>query len=224
MRLLEIKSIPIEYKLKITNAELHLAEAEKERNDSYKNAEKAANQAEQATDKLNVGGSLVNVAAEKAVNNSKNSPKTDSEDKYFGNSGNENNDEVIRRLAEDGKDNNSQSKKATIQEQFNTKIQDEFQNRSSVPQFISNHQNILESTALNSIDKISKTVNNQRLEKVREAYNQSKRSLEYVPGNFEMEILTKPEVQVDYIGGFMYVPPEANPDYEEPFYEKYAAV
>lgn len=37
---------------------------------------------------------------------------------------------------------------------------------------------------------------------------------EFIPGNIEMSITQHPEVQIKYIGGPIYVPPSASPDYE----------
>ena len=43
----------------------------------------------------------------------------------------------------------------------------------------------------------------------------SKNELEFVPGRFKMEITQFPEVNIEYTGGFMYVPASADPEYEE---------
>lgn len=43
----------------------------------------------------------------------------------------------------------------------------------------------------------------------------SKNELEFVPGRFKMEITQFPEVNIEYTGGFMYVPASSDPDYEE---------
>ena len=37
----------------------------------------------------------------------------------------------------------------------------------------------------------------------------------YIPGSFSMKITQWPRVEIEYLGGFSYVPPSANPDYEE---------
>ena len=42
-----------------------------------------------------------------------------------------------------------------------------------------------------------------------------KNSMEYVPGKYHMEILQYPKVQVEYLGTPTYVPPSADPNYEE---------
>ncbi len=45
---------------------------------------------------------------------------------------------------------------------------------------------------------------------------QTQRSLmNYVPGKFSMEILQYPKVSIEYLGGINYVPPSADPEYEE---------
>lgn len=38
----------------------------------------------------------------------------------------------------------------------------------------------------------------------------------YTPGSCDIEIIQRPKVQIDYIGDPSYVPPSANPEYEEP--------
>lgn len=39
-------------------------------------------------------------------------------------------------------------------------------------------------------------------------------NFEFIPGNIEMSITQHPEVQIEYIGGPIYVPPSADPNYE----------
>lgn len=40
--------------------------------------------------------------------------------------------------------------------------------------------------------------------------------MNYVPGKFSLEVLQHPKVSIEYLGGFNYVPPSADPDYQEP--------
>ena len=42
-----------------------------------------------------------------------------------------------------------------------------------------------------------------------------KNSMEYVPGTYQMDILQYPKVQIEYLGTPTYVPPSADPNYEE---------
>lgn len=42
-----------------------------------------------------------------------------------------------------------------------------------------------------------------------------KNSMEYVPGKYQMDILQYPKVQIEYLGTPTYVPPSADPNYEE---------
>lgn len=42
-----------------------------------------------------------------------------------------------------------------------------------------------------------------------------KNIMEYVPGKYQMEILQYPKVSVEYLGTPTYVPPSADPNYEE---------
>ena len=39
--------------------------------------------------------------------------------------------------------------------------------------------------------------------------------LEYIPASFGVEVISKPKVEIEYIGGYNYVPPSSSPDYEE---------
>ena len=39
--------------------------------------------------------------------------------------------------------------------------------------------------------------------------------LEYIPASFGVEVISKPKVEIVYIGGYNYVPPSSSPDYEE---------
>ena len=39
-------------------------------------------------------------------------------------------------------------------------------------------------------------------------------NFEFIPGNIEMSITQHPEVRIEYIGGPIYVPPSADPNYE----------
>lgn len=42
-----------------------------------------------------------------------------------------------------------------------------------------------------------------------------KNSMEYVPGKYQMEILQYPKIEIEYLGTPTYVPPSADPNYEE---------
>ncbi len=39
-------------------------------------------------------------------------------------------------------------------------------------------------------------------------------NFEFIPGNIEMTVTQRPDVVIEYVGGPLYVPPSANPDYE----------
>ena len=39
-------------------------------------------------------------------------------------------------------------------------------------------------------------------------------NFEFIPGNIEMSITQHPDVVIEYVGGPLYVPPSANPNYE----------
>lgn len=46
-------------------------------------------------------------------------------------------------------------------------------------------------------------------------YKAAKFTMEYVPAKYKMDIVTYPKVSIEYIGGPIYVPPSANPNYED---------
>lgn len=39
-------------------------------------------------------------------------------------------------------------------------------------------------------------------------------NFEFIPGNIEMSITQHPDVLIEYVGGPIYVPPSADPNYE----------
>ena len=39
-------------------------------------------------------------------------------------------------------------------------------------------------------------------------------NFEFIPGDIEMSITQRPQVLIEYVGGPIYVPKSANPDYE----------
>lgn len=46
-------------------------------------------------------------------------------------------------------------------------------------------------------------------------WSDAKLNMEYVPSKYQMDILQYPKVTIEYIGGPNYVPPSADPNYEE---------
>lgn len=42
------------------------------------------------------------------------------------------------------------------------------------------------------------------------------KSMNYIPGKFDLIITQYPKVSIEYTGGFNYVPPSADPEYKEP--------
>ena len=42
----------------------------------------------------------------------------------------------------------------------------------------------------------------------------NKTEFEFIPGDIEISVKQKPEIIIKYIGGPLYVPPSADPDYE----------
>lgn len=49
--------------------------------------------------------------------------------------------------------------------------------------------------------------------KVKTEWQAAKFTMEFVPSRYKMDILQYPKVEIEYIGGPMYVPPSANPNY-----------
>ncbi|MDR0920349.1 MAG: hypothetical protein LBM93_14080 [Oscillospiraceae bacterium] len=209
MQLIKITSVPIEYQLRITNAELKLNEAEKNRDEAYQNAEKAAQEEY-------VGN---NVVISKEITTQQN--KTANEEKFFSN-GEENDEDIAVKLAAEydrennitGTDSISQNSQSVAVAQ--SVLESAFSSRTPVRNYVETHQLIQSLT-----DNSAKNNNQSKLNTAKDAYHKYTPG-QYVPGNVEMKVITKPKVDVEYIGGFMYVPPESNPDYEETFLDRVA--
>lgn len=52
-------------------------------------------------------------------------------------------------------------------------------------------------------------------DRVRFDWQTQREPMEYVPGKFSLLITQYPELNIEYLGGFNYVPPSADPEYEE---------
>lgn len=50
---------------------------------------------------------------------------------------------------------------------------------------------------------------------VHSEWQAAKFTMEYVPSKYKMNIIQYPKVNIEYVGGPVYVPPSANPNYEE---------
>ncbi len=55
-----------------------------------------------------------------------------------------------------------------------------------------------------------------QMDKLNFDFKQNKRPMEFVPGDIELIVKQRPEVQITYVGGPIYVPPSADPSYEAP--------
>ncbi|MFT3951783.1 MAG: hypothetical protein QM689_07580 [Oscillospiraceae bacterium] len=53
------------------------------------------------------------------------------------------------------------------------------------------------------------------LSDIRKAWDSHKKEMEFVPGKFQMDIIHLSEVNIEYVGDPLYVPPSAAPDYEK---------
>ncbi|ODU57635.1 MAG: hypothetical protein ABT01_01920 [Clostridium sp. SCN 57-10] len=46
-------------------------------------------------------------------------------------------------------------------------------------------------------------------------WNKMENSMQYIPGSVRVKIIERPTVEIEYLGGPMYIPPSADPEYEE---------
>ena len=46
-------------------------------------------------------------------------------------------------------------------------------------------------------------------------WNEMENSVEYIPGSVRVKIIERPSVEIEYLGGPMYIPPSSDPEYEE---------
>lgn len=58
-------------------------------------------------------------------------------------------------------------------------------------------------------------VDSDMLSDIQASWDSNKKEMEFVPGKFHLEIINMPEVNIEYLGGPMYVPPSAAPEYLE---------
>lgn len=62
----------------------------------------------------------------------------------------------------------------------------------------------------------AKNTNSTKLtEEIVEETVEEEAGKEYVPGFVELEVLERPKVDIEYLGGFTYVPESSDPDYKE---------
>lgn len=47
-------------------------------------------------------------------------------------------------------------------------------------------------------------------------WDEMRNTMNYVPGSVRISILQQPRVEIEYMGGHRYIPPSADPNYEEP--------
>jgi hypothetical protein len=204
MQLIQINSTPLEYKLRITNAELRVAdEAKKEAYETKENVFSLD---------FGVAQNKPNVAV--SVDNS----KTESEKQRFSDVDEE---DIALKLASDNIETEDLPKvsEVSVEEQFQARIKEEFLTRFPVNDYVETRNSYGAVNETQSFENVSDNLAKQA--KALSAYQQAKQ-YEFQPGEVKMEVLTKPSVEIVYVGGFMYVPPESNPDYEEPAYENVA--
>ena len=70
---------------------------------------------------------------------------------------------------------------------------------------------------------INEVVMEYKMDKIKFKYSRNEFEVNFVPGSIEYIVSQYPDVEIDYIGDMIYVPPSANPDYEEPEYEQLTA-
>lgn len=80
----------------------------------------------------------------------------------------------------------------------------------------------LRATALNknANKDINEIVMEYKMDKIKFNCSMNEFEINFVPGSIEFFVSQYPEVEIDYIGDMIYVPPSANPEYEEPTTEE----
>jgi hypothetical protein len=190
MQLLRITSVPIELKIEIERAHFKRQEAERNAQTADASVENADRQLKSLEKKVET--SEAQAAAKKTDENGKNGGEYSS--------GSKKSDDVANAA------------KAKISEVTVVKHSEQFIN---IKQAADSVKSKKESTgiALNPETLIGDDEAGQKIKKQYEELN--KAIYEYVRGGVNLEVEKNPEVKVEYIGGFVYVPPESDPNYEE---------
>ncbi len=77
------------------------------------------------------------------------------------------------------------------------------------------------STAKKDFNKdINEVVMEYKMDKIKFNCSRNEFEVNFIPGSIEYIVSQYPDVEIEYIGDMIYVPPSANPDYEEPEYEQ----
>jgi len=213
MQLIQITSIPLEYRLRITNAKLQLAEAGEQKDVSKRKAEKISGVGlPSVLGKEPDVRKPVTEAKEKdsgqTLNNSAGANLVDAK--------NVDDDDIAVKLA--AQFDADVSAALPPDENFKSKLISEFKQLPPVNEYIEQHNRNAELLEKNK-SRVNIKAESNRYDNILKTYRDMQRPLEYIPGKIEMEIITKPSVEIKYIGGFMYVPPSSDPNYEEPFFK-----
>jgi len=217
MQLIQITSIPIEYRLRITNAKLELVEMEK---NGAKNGKDAYEKAAETASGSGIIESIGQELKTPIVKTQEDADKTDNNMAFLP----QKEEDIAVKLASEYDAENIPI--LSPEEQFVSKIKADFEQMPTVPQYIEKHNFNAEIFQKNQ-SRVNIKLQSNRYDNIVKTYREmqeiaeksTKKALKFVPGEIEMEVITKPKVEVKYIGGFQYVPPETDPNYKEPFYE-----
>jgi|GEM_PF-5391241 len=59
-----------------------------------------------------------------------------------------------------------------------------------------------------------------KMDKIKFSCHKGESEVKFIPGDIQYTVSQYPDVEIDYIGDMLYVPPSANPNYEEPTTEE----
>jgi hypothetical protein len=94
-------------------------------------------------------------------------------------------------------------------------VKEQFKARLSADTFVAT-KNATDSAHHNAVQK---SQDQQKkisvIDKAIKTYEDVMKKFNFAPGEFKLEVVEKGGVDVNYVGGFTYVPPESDPDYEE---------
>ncbi len=78
---------------------------------------------------------------------------------------------------------------------------------------IRTHSNALTKGVSKNINEI---VMEYKIDKIKFSFSRNEFEVKFTPGSIKYTVSQYPDVEIDYIGDMIYVPPSSNPEYEEP--------
>lgn len=198
MQLLRITSVPIELKIEIERA--HFKRQEAERNARTADADVANVEKQIKSLEKKVETAETQAQANKTDENGKNGAE------YAAGKGGD-------KTAENARD----GKISTISVVKNSEQFIDIKQTASSAKSGGNSAAKANDGNVHAPESLSKLSGQEELaEKIKKHYAELNKAIyEYVQGEVNLEVEKNPEVKVEYIGGFVYVPPESNPDYED---------